>query len=282
MKNVAGIHTTKPRTQRYVDAFVKGTPGSYKIYQYRELKLKNLPEETLTMYGILAGSGEVYKWCEKENRDFYFMDHGYFNNAHDYPHWLRITKNGHCQAKMYKRSTDRYEQMFHTTNISADMKPWRKTGAKILILPPTNAIANFFNAEDWLDNTLKILGENTDRELVIREKPYNPGVSKDHVGATIKVDIPTNKSTGKINWNEYFACVTYNSNTMIESFKNGIPVFCDPINCAAAPIAETDFTKIDTPLYGDRVALFSSLAYNNFTMEEMANGTAWELLNNLV
>ena len=69
MKNVAGIHTTKPRTQRYVDAFVKGTPGPYKIYQWRELK--NLPEETLTMYGILAGSGEVYKWCEKENKSFY-------------------------------------------------------------------------------------------------------------------------------------------------------------------------------------------------------------------
>ena len=58
--NIAGIHTTKPRTQRYVDAFVKGSPGSIKTYQFRELKI--LPEETLTMYGILAGSGEVYKW----------------------------------------------------------------------------------------------------------------------------------------------------------------------------------------------------------------------------
>ena len=56
---IAGIHTTKPRTQRYVDAFVKGTPGSQKIYQFRDLKV--LPEENLTMYGILAGSGEVYK-----------------------------------------------------------------------------------------------------------------------------------------------------------------------------------------------------------------------------
>ena len=68
---IAGIHTTKPRTQRYVDAFVRGTPGEEKIYHFR--KLTNLPKETLTMYGILAGSGEVYKWCQKENKDFYFM-----------------------------------------------------------------------------------------------------------------------------------------------------------------------------------------------------------------
>ncbi len=68
--NIAGVHTTKPRTQRYVDAFVQGTPGTFKIYHWRDLK--NLPNEILVMYGILAGSGEVYNWCVKENKDFYF------------------------------------------------------------------------------------------------------------------------------------------------------------------------------------------------------------------
>tara|TARA_B100000745_G_scaffold293563_1_gene235584 strand:- start:382 stop:1209 length:828 start_codon:yes stop_codon:yes gene_type:complete len=274
MTSIAGIHTTKPRTQRYVEAFVSGTPGPFKIYQWRDLK--NLPAETLIMYGILAGSGEVYKWCKKENKDFYFMDHGYFSNAHDHPHWLRITKNAHCQTKLIERPADRYEKYF-----KKDIKKWNKNGAKILILPPTNAIANFFNAEDWLDNTLKILRKNTDRELVVREKPYNPGVGKDHVGATIKVDIQSNKTPGKINWSEYFACVTYNSNTIIESFVNGVPVFCDSKNCAATPIAETDFSKIEKPIYEDRVSLFSSLAYNNFSMEEMINETAWKLLSDI-
>ena len=40
--NIAGVHTTKPRTQRYVDAFVQGTPGTFKIYHWRDLK--NLPK----------------------------------------------------------------------------------------------------------------------------------------------------------------------------------------------------------------------------------------------
>jgi len=40
-------------------------------------------------------------------------------------------------------------------------------------------------------------------------------------------------------------------------------------------------TKIETPVYGDRMSLFSSLAYNNFSMEEMRNGTAWRLLSDL-
>ena len=73
--------------------------------------------------------------------------------------------------------------------------------------------------------------------------------------------------------------VTYNSNTMIASLAEGVPVFCDPLNSAAAPISETDFAKIETPKYGDRIALFSSLAYNNWTMNEMADGTAWRMIN---
>ena len=266
---LSGIHTTKPRTQRYVDAFVKGS-GRGKIYQFRDLKV--LPEEELTMYGILAGSGEIYKWCQKENKNFYFMDHGYFTNAHDSPHWLRITKNKHCQNILQDRPTDRYEKYF-----KKQLEPWNK-GSKILVLPPTNAISNFFGVEDWLDTTLQTLKQHTDRQIDIREKPYNPTIEIDHVGATVKVDRPT-VHKGTIDWKQYFATVTYNSNTMIASLENGVPVFCDPLNCAAAPISETDFSKIETPKYGDRIALFSSLAYNNWSLNEMANGTAWRMLN---
>ena len=266
---LSGIHTTKPRTQQYVDAFISGS-GRGKIYQFRDLK--ELPREELTMYGILAGSGEIYKWCEKENKNFYFMDHGYFTNAHNHPHWLRITKNKHCQNILQEKPTDRYEKYF-----KQDIKPWNK-GKKILVLPPTNAIANFFNVTDWLSKTLKILKDNTDREINVREKPYNPTIEIDHVGATVKVDKPT-VHKGNIDWQDYYATVTYNSNTMIASLANGVPVFCDKINSAAAPISETDLSKIETPKYGDRIALFSSLAYNNWTLQEMTNGTAWRMLN---
>ena len=259
--NIAGIHTTKPRTQRYVEAFVKGTPGSPKIYHFREMK--RLPEENLTMYGILAGSGEIYKWCQKEKKDFFFMDHGYFTNAHDSPHWLRITKNKHCQNILQQKPTDRYEKYF-----KQDIKPWNK-GKKILVLPPTNAIANFFDATNWLDQTLKTLKNNTDREIDIREKPYNPTIGIDHVGATVKIDRPTNHQ-GDIVWSDYYATVTYNSNTAIASLTNGVPVFCDAVNSAAAPISETDFSRIETPKYEDRLELFASLAYNNFSLEEMS------------
>ena len=106
---IAGIHTTKPRTQRYVDAFVKGAGGS-KIHQFRDLK--TLPEGELVMYGILAGSGEIYQQCVSENKTFYYMDHSYFANAHDNPHWLHVTRNKHRQNEITTTKTVRYEKFW--------------------------------------------------------------------------------------------------------------------------------------------------------------------------
>ena len=68
--NVAGIDTTKPRTQPYVQAIVSGCPGAKKIYDFKKMDEKNLPEEVLIMYGILAGGGNVFKWCQEQKHDF--------------------------------------------------------------------------------------------------------------------------------------------------------------------------------------------------------------------
>ena len=104
-------------------------------------------------------------------------------------------------------------------NFKEDIKPWNK-GKKILVLPPTNAIANFFGVENWLQDTLDTLKKCTDRQIDVREKPYNPTVEKDHVGATVKVERPTERK-GKINWPEYYAMVTYNSNEHIRKLFDG-------------------------------------------------------------
>ena len=77
----------------------------------------------------------------------------------------------------------------------------------------------------------------------------------------------------KINYNKVASKKTHNNVVFFINKKDSL-----------RPVIKLngDFTKIETPVYGDRVGLFSSLAYNNYSMEEMANGTAWELLNNLV
>ena len=80
---------------------------------------------------------------------------------------------------------------------------------------------------------------------------------------------------------EVFATVAFNSIAALESIVYGVPAFVT-VPCAASPLALTDLSKIATPWYPDPALVAQhchSLAYGQFTHEEMANGTAWKLLN---
>ena len=48
---------------------------------------------------------------------------------------------------------------------------------------------------------------------------------------------------------------------------------------SCAPIAEQDFSKIETPKYADREPCYHSLAYGQFSAEEMRDGWAWRILD---
>ena len=72
-----------------------------------------------------------------------------------------------------------------------------------------------------------------------------------------------------------------NSIAALESVTYGIPSFIT-VPCAASPLALTDLSKLSTPFYPDESLIqqqCASLAYGQFTGEEIANGTAWKLLN---
>ena len=58
---------------------------------------------------------------------------------------------------------------------------------------------------------------------------------------------------------------------------NGVPVFCHE-KSFANPVASTDLSKIERPMYADSYQWLCSLAYQQFTPEEIANGTAVKII----
>ena len=64
----------------------------------------------------------------------------------------------------------------------------------------------------------------------------------------------------------------------LDALRLGIPVVTTA-PCAASPLA-TSLEAIETPyLHGDRIRLFSTLAWGQFTPDEMRSGLAWQVLN---
>ena len=116
-------------------------------------------------------------------------------------------------------------------------------------------------------NTIETIKKHTDMEIVIREKGSRSERHYHSIFDALDEGI--------------FATVAFNSIAAIESIAYGIPAFVT-VPCAAAPLALTDLSRISKPFYPDESLVkqhCASLAYGQFTGEEIANGTAWKILN---
>ena len=258
-------------TEKYIEFAQQGMPGS-KILPYDQV-IEKKDATKVWFFGILRGTNLVYEHCQKNGIDFYYMDRPYWGISRDTPYFLRIVKNDHVKNFIDDRPDDRFKASF-----PFDIKPYHKNGKKILVCPPTNSISTFFKCKNWLQNTMAQLKKNTDREIIVREKPYNPEAQrgtdgKIHVGAN-----STKVSKEPIDWREIHAVVTNNSSITIKALANGVPVFADSNNCAF-PIAGKSLARIEDPVYVDPRPLFYSLAYGQFTAKEMSDGTAKRLID---
>jgi|TARA_A100001015_G_scaffold30643_1_gene34114 hypothetical protein len=263
--------TNRKLTEKYVDWAVQGLPDAKKL---EPIEIINKTDCTkAVMFGVLRGTHLVYKWAEKNKIDFYYMDRPYWGETRNAPFYTRIVKNNHLKSWQENRPDDRFKNSFPWP-----INPWKKYGKNIIVCPPTNAIKKFFGVHDWLDKTLKILKTHTDRPIIVKNKGYNPIIGLDKKGGYMVTGNDHSKPSGPIDWDNAYAIVTFNSNITLEATTRGIPCFTDTHN-ACAPISETDFTKIETPKYLDREPLYYSMAYGQFTAEEIKNGYAWKTLD---
>ena len=239
-----------------VQAFVQGSAGQmspWSIAQHTPgpIALRSIAKR------------KIMKQCLEAGRDFYYIDTGYFGNDKR-KEYHRITKNAmQWLGDIEDRPGDRFER---TGVVIRPMTP----GSKILICPPSAKALAYWDLEEatWLEDTIAEIKKHTDREIVVRLKqPRQVRATTDTMEHALNQDI--------------HCMVTFNSIAAIESLYLGKPVFTLGPN-AAHHLSNTDLSKIDTPMvpHMDEVrALMHCLAYHQFTVKEMMNGYAWEVLS---
>lgn len=209
------------------------------------------------LYGVLNGMAPIYRWCKKVDNPFYYIDHSYFNRGHENLNY-KITKNEPQPTTVKDWPDDRWKKLDQTIH------PWKKNeGGDIIVCPPSNHMVNFWELGDWLEETVATLKEHTDRNIIVRKKPK------------IKKGLPFEPLIDALQ--HTYAVVTFNSNVTTEAIQHGVPVFTHPM-CAASCVGETDFTKIEEPVYPEREKWFHHLAYSQFHISEMMGGGAWCIL----
>jgi len=246
----------------YIDAFLQGSDGVVTMSKNTQDFDRSVP---VVIRGI--AKRKVIHRCQAEGRNYFYIDTGYFGNwKHKTFH--RITKN----SMQYTGSIDQYipEDRFVKTGASISK---HRIGRDILICPPSQKAMNYWNMDldEWLDNTVSEIQKHTDRPIVIRKKTSrSERVNNDTMEMALSRNV--------------HCMVTFNSIAAVESLMYGKPVFTlGPKGTnAAEPFSNKDLAKIECPFMPslDEVRiLLCNLAYQQFTTQEMKDGTAWRMLN---
>ncbi len=77
--------------------------------------------------------------------------------------------------------------------------------------------------------------------------------------------------------------MSFNSIASLESVLYGIPAFVS-VSCGASPLASNDLSMLANPFKPSLETINKmchTIAYGQYTQEELLNGVAWKIINEL-
>ena len=266
MKNA--IYLSKNGEDPYINMFALGSGG--RVIRTEDFNYDD-STDPIVMRGILKH--KLMKQCWDNQRDFYFVDTGYLGNqrsrenANGWKYYHRIVKNNiQHDSEIIDRPSDRFDRL------NLHVGKWKKGGKNILIAKPDEKPMKFYglDLDQWLEETITEIKKHTDRPIVVRERVKS------------RTERVVNKSLKEALGENVFALVTFNSNAATEAIMYGYPAFTmSPVH-AAKPVTLQDLSKIETPYYPeeDKVrAWLNHLAYGQFHVNELKDGSAWRIIN---
>jgi len=245
-----------------------------------ELSLENLFIESAN--GELSNSLVVRGIIKKDKieeairnkKDFYYIDTGYVGNfpAQGNPTgkklYHRIVKNNLQHSMIRDVPADRWNKLVEADNrlIYKGQKHYNK---KILMVMPNPKACRYYNIDfnEWKCATKQHLSELIDLPIEVRIKGSRTYRNREY-------SIYDAFDSG------VYATVCLNSIAALESVLYGIPAFVS-VPCAASPLANTDLNNLQNPFFPDKHIIEKqchNIAYGQFSVDEIRNGTAWNLI----
>lgn len=147
------------------------------------------------------------------------------------------------------------------SRLGIELQPWRKDGRHILVLPQRGVgPPGVAMPKGWCGNTVARLQSITTRPVKVRE---HPGAERPSLAPDLK---------------DAWACVTWGSGAGIKALIAGVPVFHDLPGWIGGAAAKRGIENIEAPFMGDRAPMLESLAWAQWTVEEIEAGTPFRYL----
>jgi hypothetical protein len=158
------------------------------------------------------------------------------------------------------------------------LKPWKEGGRYVLVCGQVPGDAAIYGADldVWAQgvvNTLVARGE----QVVFRPHPF---VKKNNYVTWPKGANQSSTDSFMDDLKDAKTCVTYNSNAGVEAVCAGVPTVTMDKGAMAWPV--TSHSLEDPPIRPDRTAWAHQLAWCQWQLGEIADGTAWEALRTVL
>jgi len=243
---------------------------------------KGWPESDKTVHffwGLAEGQPAKIQECINKGEEWWYVDTGYLTEQitrypspkiHDINKtYFRIIK-GYMHTIRGRVGDGKRLQKLQSQGIDVKFKGWYTGDTKhILVCPSSQTVTyhiNDMNQQQWINEVTNELKKFTKREIRVRNKP-RPG--NQWWNTDVKDDLKN-----------CHCLVTNMSMAAIDAVLNKVPVITHNLNICS-PISGKDLSKIEKPLRPGHKTMEEWLKFvveNQFTIPEIANGTAYKTL----
>jgi hypothetical protein len=210
-----------------------------------------------------------------------------YSNTDNPLHYLRYSFNGvfpttgnYCDNPV---NSERWKRVSKDLNLS--LKDYRKSGNHILLCMQRNGgwSMGALDNQDWAIETIKKIRQHSNRPIVIRLHPGDKETKRIIKAGgplcKLKFDYGVTISHHENLLDDLKNCwavVNHNSSPVVGAAIEGYPIFVtDPDKSQCQDIANTDFSKIETPNLPDRQSWAERISMFHWKFDELKSGECW-------
>ena len=264
----------KARERLLAEAFLIGVKHHGDEGEMRSLGQEFTPDcDVAVMVGVK--SRDLYRLHTRAGIQVVYMDKGYDRHSRDddirgWEYW-RTAVNGHQPTAKFRPNypADRLAELGWT------FKPWQKRGGHILIAGSSAKYHAFYDIREptaWAAKLVRSLRMQTAHEIVYRPKPsWKDAVPINGTKFSDRSESIADALKGA------HCLITHGSNACFEAMLMGVPSIILG-EAVMKPISSQTLDDIEKPHRAsddERDAVLRFLAYQQWTMAEMADGIAW-------
>lgn len=241
-----------------------------RVVRHDYAAIGRLPDDIVPIVGCTPQFRNFIADWQRRGRKWIYWDRGYLRRV--YATWLpkgsgigipmgyyRWHINTPQMREVFDVPDDRWKflRLDERCEQGNQLKTWNKNGDYIVVADTLPDYWNLFSDSNWMKRTVELLKRYTKRPIRVRDKES-------------KLDL-------RIELANAHCLVAHGSIAAVESVVMGCPVFVEPIS-AAALVGSTDISQVENPVYPERMPWLRSLAYCQFTEDELCDGTLWRLV----